>query len=89
VPARVGHVVVELVVGVPAEDHVAEAEATVERGEELVAVQVLATQDAVDVVDADLHVREVAVPNDLARVLGRAYCPRFHRSPLLVSKRLF
>ena len=56
VPAGERDVVVELVVGVPAEDDVAEAEALFERGQELVARHVLAAQDAVDVEDADLDV---------------------------------
>jgi hypothetical protein len=55
VPAGELGVVVALVVHVPAEHHVAEAEAALDGGEELVAVDVLAAQDAVDVADGDLH----------------------------------
>ena len=47
-------VVVALVGRVPAEDHVAEAEAAFGGAEELVAVQVLAAQDAVDVAARNL-----------------------------------
>ena len=68
VPAGVFHVVVELVVRVPAQHHVAEAEALVERGEELVAAHVLAAHDTVVVEDADLDVIELAFLDDLAGV---------------------
>ena len=61
-------VVVALVLAVPAEHHVAEAEAAFHRAEELVLVQVLAAQDAVDVAAGDL---------DLVRaVLARRRRPR-------------
>src|SRR5471030_2940617 len=53
VPAGHGDIVVELVVGVPTQHHVAEAKAALERRLELVDVDVLAAQDAVDVVDTD------------------------------------
>ena len=68
VPAGVLHVVVELVVGIPAQHHVAEAEALVERAEELLARHVLAAQDAVDVEHADLDVGEAALLDDLPGV---------------------
>ena len=57
-PAGELGVVVAVVLRVPAEDHVAETEAVVDRGEELVAVEVLAAQDAVDVGDGDLHLAD-------------------------------
>ena len=69
VPAGVVDVVVELVVRIPAEHHVAEAEALLERREELVAADVLAAQDAVDVDDPDLDVRVPALFDEAARIL--------------------
>src|ERR1700738_3942214 len=54
VPAGHLRVVVELVARVPAEDHVAEAEATLGHAPELVQRDVLAAQDAVDVESAQL-----------------------------------
>ena len=60
VPAGQRGVVVELVVGIPAQHHVAEAEALLERRFELVAGHVLAAHDAVDVEDADLDEGQVA-----------------------------
>ena len=68
VPARVFHVVIELVVRVPAQHHVAEAESLVERGEELVAAHVLAAHDAVVVEHSHLDVVELALLDDLAGV---------------------
>ena len=70
VPAGVLHVVIELVVRVPAQHHVAEAETLVERREELVAAHVLAAHDAVVVEDPDLDVIELALLDDLA-CIGR------------------
>ena len=70
VPAGVVDVVVELVVRIPADDHVAEAEALLERGEELVAADVFAAQDAVDVGDADLDMRVAALLDEATRILG-------------------
>src|SRR6185369_17690122 len=58
VPARELRVVVALVVHVPAEHDIAEAESALDRGEELVTVDVLAAKDPVDVADADLHLPE-------------------------------
>jgi hypothetical protein len=78
VPAGVGDVVVELVVGIPAEDDVAEAEAVVEGREELVPRHVLAAQDAVEVEDADLDVVEVSFLDDAPRLGGGLDGPRSH-----------
>jgi hypothetical protein len=64
------HVVIELVVGVPAEHDVAEAEPAVERRFELGPRHVLAAQDPVDVEDADLDVLEIALRHDGARIAG-------------------
>src|SRR5260221_2162501 len=54
VPSCQRGVVVALVVHVPAEDHVAKAEAAVDGGEEFILVDVLAAQHAVDVGYGDL-----------------------------------
>jgi len=64
-PTGDGGVVVDLVARVPAEDNVAEAEAARRvgfgRALEFVDVQVLATQDAVDVADGDLDLAGAAL----------------------------
>ncbi len=78
VPAGVGDVVVELVVGIPAQHDVAEADAGLEAGKELVAAQILAAQDAVGVEDADLDVAEIALADDLAGVVRRLNLPWIH-----------
>src|SRR5207249_3647454 len=52
-------VVVERVAGVPAEDHVAEAQGALGRAPELVQREVLAAQDAVDVERAQLHLADL------------------------------
>ena len=79
VPAGEGDVVVLLVVRVPAQHHVAEAKAFVERGEELVAVDVLAAQDAVVVEHPDLDVLQSALLDDCTRLRGGAHLFRLHR----------
>ena len=62
VPAGVGDVVVELIVGIPAQHHVAEAEIAVERGLlNLSTCRLLAAQHAIDVVDAHLHMGEATL----------------------------
>ena len=83
VPAGVCDVVVELVVGVPAQHHVAEAEAALQRREELGLRHVLAAQDAVDVEDADLDMGQAALLDDLAGVGGGADVLRFQRHDVL------
>ena len=71
-PAGDRGVVVALVVSVPAEDHVAEAEAAIGGAEELVAVKVLAAQDAVDVAAGDLDLAGVGrADRGQRRMLGR------------------
>ena len=87
VPARVLDVVVELVLAIPAEHDVAEAEAAVERRQEFFARDVLAAQDAVDVEDAHLDVLYAAFLDQCAGVLRRAHLPRFHVD-LLVGRLL-
>src|SRR5690606_15641025 len=54
-----------LIVRVPAEDHIAEAEALLERSFELVAGHVLAPHDAIRVGQADLHEGQVAAAHIL------------------------
>jgi hypothetical protein len=69
VPARIGDVVVELVVGVPADDDVAEAEALLQGGQEFLTRQVFAAQDPVDVGEPDLHVGVAALLDEAPRLL--------------------
>ena len=61
---------VELIVGVPAQDHVAETEALVEGGEQLLAAHVLATQHAVDVENAHLDVAQPMLIDQPPQVRG-------------------
>jgi hypothetical protein len=68
VPARVADVVVELVVAVPAEHDIAEAEAAREGALELVAGHVLAAQHPVHVENAHLDMGQIALFHDLPRV---------------------
>jgi hypothetical protein len=82
VPAGVLHVVVELIVRVPAEHDVAEAETLVERREELVPAHVLAAHDAVVVEHADLDVVELALLDDLAGIGRRTHVFRSHEGSL-------
>ena len=58
-PARHRDVVVQLIVAVPAQHHVAEAEALLQRRQEFVAAHVFAAHDAIDVEHADLDVIEI------------------------------
>ena len=69
VPAGVAGVVVELVLDVPAEHHVAEAAAVLQRREELAAVDVLAAHHPVDVEQPHLDVAEAAFLDDAPGVL--------------------
>jgi len=57
-PAGEGAVVIADVARIPAEDHIAETETAIERGEELVLVQILAAQDAIDVGDRHLDLAD-------------------------------
>ncbi len=78
VPAGEGDVVVLLVVGVPAQHHVAEPQALVQRREELGAVDVLAAQDAVVVEHADLDVRQPPLLDDRPGLRGGAHLVWLH-----------
>jgi hypothetical protein len=49
-------------------------------------VQVLAAQDAVDVVHADLDVAQPALLHDAARVGRRLHLARFHSFPLVTVR---
>ena len=64
VPAGEAGVVVQLVVCVPPQHHVAESESLLECGEKLRTVDPLAAQDAVVVEHADLDVCKVPLLND-------------------------
>jgi hypothetical protein len=70
VPAGVARVVVADVARVPAEDHVAETEAGLRRREELLLVDVLAAENAVDVRDRDLDLLDGRFA-DLVEDVGR------------------
>ena len=89
VPAGELRVVVELVVGVPAENHVAEAEILVDRRQEFVAAQVFAAQDAVGVDDADFDVLDAALGQELTNlgILLHGWLPhgRFSTTPLFMT----
>ena len=80
VPAGEGGIVVELVVGIPAQHDVAEAEAVIERGEEFLARDIFAAQHAVEIDDADLDVAEVALLDQTARVGARLHIVRSHQT---------
>jgi hypothetical protein len=87
VPARVLRVVVELVVGIPAEHDVAEAEAARQRGQELLARHVLAAHDPVDVEDADLDVVDLARGDEGSRIFGGLDASRIHGLPRFGRRR--
>ena len=78
VPARERRVVIELIVRIPAEHHVAEAKALLERGFELVARHVLAAHDAVDVDDTDLDEGQVAAAQISCGLGSRVDGKRIH-----------
>src|SRR6185437_9956751 len=78
VPAGVGDVVVELVVAVPAQHHVAEAHAALEGRLELVDMEVLPAQHPVEVVHPHLDVAEAALLDDLKGIGSRLHLARFH-----------
>ena len=86
VPAGVADVVVELVLGIPAEHHVAEAEALVQGGEEFLPGHVLAAQDPVDVEYADFDVAELALLDDAAGVPCGANLTGLHVDLLPMSR---
>src|ERR671913_362029 len=75
VPAGELHVVVQLVLAIPAEHDVAETVAALQRRQELRARHVFAAHDAVDVEHADLDVREVALLDDRLGVGDRLDLP--------------
>jgi hypothetical protein len=78
-PARVLHVVEQLVVAVPAQHHVAEAETVLERREELRLRYILAAQDGVAVEHADLDVGQAALLHDLLGVSKALHLLRLQR----------
>jgi hypothetical protein len=93
VPARELGVVVELVVRIPAQNHVAESHVLVERGEKLIAIEILAAQDAVGIEDADLDVLDPALSQSLPQVVSLilvhlcAQCgkPSFGGAPIIYA----
>ncbi len=73
VPAGVPGVVVELIVQVPPQHHVAEREPGTQHAQEFVAPQVLAQHDAVHIGQADLDMRERAGLHQPLCVFHRCY----------------
>ncbi|MNJ54115.1 hypothetical protein D3C77_495450 [compost metagenome] len=73
VPAGVLGVVVELVVQIPTEHHVAKRQARAQRPQEFVAPQVLAQHNAVDVGQAHLDMRKRTGLHQTFRVFHRCY----------------
>jgi hypothetical protein len=90
VPAGQLGVVVAGIVDVPAEDDVAEAEAALHRRVELVPVQILPAQHAVDVADGDLDLGELRARDGIERApIGRSRSlSRGHASSPLVVLRM-
>jgi hypothetical protein len=70
VPAGHLHVVVELVVAVPADHHVAKAEAFIDRALEFVAADILAAEHPIDVEQADPDIEQVALAHVINRFLS-------------------
>src|SRR5262249_7217937 len=85
VPARERDIVVLLIARVPAEHDVAEAEALLEGGEELGAVDELAAQDAVVVEHANLDVCESPLLDDGAGLTRAADFFWLHELSLLTA----
>jgi hypothetical protein len=89
VPAGELCIVVELVVRVPAENHVAEAEVFVEPREEFIAAEVFAAQDAVGVGDSDFDMFDAAVGQKFTNlgVLLHGWLPRgrFSTTPFFMT----
>ncbi len=81
-PAGEADVVVELVGGIPAEHHVAEAEAAVERGFEFFAGEIFAAQHAVGIEHAELDVSELALAHDVLGIGRSLDLARLHAAPL-------
>ena len=86
VPAGEADVVVELVARIPAEHHVAEAKAVLERREEFLAGEIFAAQHAVDVEHAELDVREPALAHDLPGIRRALDLARVHGPPSVVPE---
>ena len=84
-PARVAHVVIELVAAVPAEDDIAEPEAVFEGGLEFRAGHVLAAQDAIDIERADLDVGQLPLFHDGARVSRGSDLSGFYHRPSIAT----
>src|SRR5580700_7664833 len=70
VPAGHADVVIQLIVAVPAQHHVAKPVTLLERREEFFAAHVFAAHDAIDVEHADLDVVESLLANVVRQVLG-------------------
>ena len=77
-PAGETGAVIELVVGIPAQHHVAEAESLLESGEKLVPLHVFAAHDAIDIENADLDVFNTAFVDQRPRIIGGPHLSRVH-----------
>ncbi len=73
VPAGERRVVIQLVVRVPAENHVAESQILIERRHELIASEIFPAQDSVGIEDPDLDVLDATLGQ---KVASRANCTR-------------
>jgi hypothetical protein len=72
-------VVIQLIVRIPAEYHVAESQTFIERRQELVAAQILPAQNSVAIEDSDLHMLDAGGGQRVAKV-GGEFCLRLiHR----------
>src|SRR5207237_6662777 len=76
-PAGEGDVVIELVVGIPPQDHVAETDSTVESGKEFDLGNVFASQDAIVVENTDFDMANAALFHDAPCIVGGANLLRF------------
>src|SRR6185312_7015387 len=78
VPAREADVVVQLVVGIPAQHDVAEAQSFLQAGEELLPREILAPEDAVEIEHTDLDVTCAARLDERARLRSRSHFAGLH-----------
>src|SRR6185437_16307085 len=77
-PAREGDVVVQLVVGIPAQHDVAEPQPLLQAGEEFLPREVLASQDAVEIEHTDLDMTGAALLDERARLGSRSHFAGVH-----------
>ena len=78
VPAGERALVVELIVGIPAQHDVAEAEALIERADELVAGEIFSANDPIEIDDAELDVRQAPLLDQGPGIGGGLYTSCVH-----------